>query len=73
MKPRHWWGPLTIALWVLIAVFAGGDFAAHQSHYRYGETVSATIQDACRHVPALRILIGAGAVLAFTHLAFALP
>jgi hypothetical protein len=40
---RRGFGPLTAALWLLIALFIGGDVVASKTHYKYGETVSASI------------------------------
>lgn len=66
-------GPLTLALYGLIVLFAGGDLAAHLTHYRYGETVSASIWAASKRFPALHYIVGALLVVLFTHLEFKLP
>jgi hypothetical protein len=66
-------GPLTVALWALVALFAGGDAAAHFTHYRYGETVSASIWQALARFPALHVVLGVAIVVLFTHLEWRLP
>lgn len=66
-------GPLTLALWGLLAVFAGGDALAHFTHYRYGETVSASIWWMERRYPVLHIVTGLVLAVLFTHLEFQLP
>lgn len=66
-------GPLTIALWSLLAVFAGGDAAAHFTHYKYGETVSASIWWLERRFPIFHIAVGLVLAVLFTHLEFQIP
>jgi hypothetical protein len=66
-------GALTVALWSLVALFAGGDAAAHFTHYRYGETVSASIWQALKRFPILHYVLGVAIAVLFTHLEFRLP
>jgi hypothetical protein len=66
-------GPLTLALYGLIVLFAGGDAAAHFTHYKYGETVSASIWAALKRFPVLHYLLGAAIVVLFTHLELRWP
>jgi hypothetical protein len=66
-------GSLTLALWGLIALFAGGDALAHFTQYRHGETVSASIWWLERRYPAFHVIVGALLAVLFTHLEFQLP
>lgn len=66
-------GPLTAALWSLLVLFAAGDAAAHFTHYKYGETVSASIWAAMRRFPILHWLVLAAAVVLTTHLELHIP
>jgi len=66
-------GALTLALWALIALFAGGDAAAHFTKYKYGETVSASIWWMEKRFPALHVILGLLLAVLFTHLEFRLP
>jgi hypothetical protein len=66
-------GPLTIALWGLLAAFAAGDALAHFTHYRYGETVSASLWWLQRRYPVFHVVIGLILATLFTHLEFHLP
>jgi hypothetical protein len=61
-------GPLTIALWSLLVLFAGGDAAAHFTHYRYGETVSKSIKDAALRFPILHWIVGVLLAVLIVHL-----
>lgn len=66
-------GPLTYALYGLAILFAGGDAAAHFTHYRYGETVSKSIWDASKRFPILHLVTGLALAVLFTHLEFQVP
>lgn len=66
-------GPLTYALIGLLALFAGGDAAAHFTRYRYGETVSAAIWWLERRFPLFHLAVGLLLALLFTHLEWHLP
>jgi lipid-A-disaccharide synthase-like uncharacterized protein len=61
-------GPLTIALWSALILFAGGDAAAHFTHYRYGETVSKSIKDASKRFPVLHWVVGLLGAILIVHL-----
>lgn len=66
-------GPLTAALLGLIALFAGGDLAAHFTKYKYGETVSAWVWWLEKAFPFTRLVVGAILAILFTHLEFRVP
>lgn len=66
-------GPLTYALLGLLALFAGGDAAAHFTRYRYGETVSAATWWLEHRFPIFHVLVGLAIAVLFTHLEFRVP
>jgi hypothetical protein len=66
-------GIVTGVLWGLLVLFAGGDAAAHFTHYRGGETVSASIWWLERRFPIFHILVGLALGVLFTHLEFRIP
>ena len=66
-------GPLTATLIGLLALFAGGDAAAHFTHYRYGETFSAFVWWLERRFPIFHLLIGLLLAVLFTHLEWRVP
>lgn len=61
-------GPLTVALYGLLVLFAAGDAAAHFTHYRYGETVSKSVLDASKRFPVLHALVAAAGLALVVHL-----
>lgn len=69
---RRHFGVLTAALWLLLAVFVGGDAVAHFTGYKYGETVSASIWS-MEKFWVVRVIVGVVLAGLFTHLEFQLP
>lgn len=66
-------GPLTFVLYGLLVAFGVGDAVAHFTHYRYGETVSASIWQAMKRFPELHWIVLAFSIVLTTHLELQIP